>query len=114
VRISRAFRIYKEIQDALVPSPNCFGLKPLLEATNVTAFLQSGDENVTRFTARPRHDSPATALSRLAHLARHGPVWSAGAARGTRQRDGAGNWRRDAKGLSPTFRSFNSTRGNIT
>ena len=86
----------------------------MLAATNVTAFLPFGDENVTCFTARPRHDSPATSLSRLALPVRHGSVWSMGAARRTRQRVGAGNWRRDAKGLGPTFRSFNSTRGNIT
>ena len=97
-----------------MPRLNCFAMKPLLAATNVTEFLQFGDENVTRFTARPRHDSPATPLSRLALPACHGPVWSMGAARRTRQRVGVGNWRRDAKGLGPTFRSFNSTRGNIT
>lgn len=108
------FTEYKEIQAPLVPSLNCFILKPLLAATNVTAFLPFGDKNVTRFTARPRHDSPATPPSRLALPARHGPVWSKGAAHRTRQRVGAGNWRRDAKGFGPTFRSFNSTRGNIT
>jgi len=98
-----------------VPSPNCFSLKPLLEATNVTAFLQSSDENVTRFTARPPSRTPATP-SVLAGPS--GRPWNGlvdeGAAPGPRQRPGAGNWRRDAKGLGPTFRSFNSTRGNIT